>query len=643
MIVATAGHIDHGKTSLVKALTGIDTDRLPEEKARGMSIDLGFAYTPLADGSVLGFVDVPGHERFIKNMLAGVTAVDAALLVIAADDGPMPQTIEHLAILDLLGVDTGVVALTKIDRVDAVRLEEVTGEIEALLASTQLAGADVIAVSAVTGEGIADLKANLETIARATVEKRRGGNFRLAVDRVFTVAGAGLVVTGAVFSGEVRVGDSLILSPVGMPVRVRAIHAQNREAEIGIAGQRCALNLTGTDLRRTEISRGDWVVAEPVHAPTSRFDARIRVLAGEKAALKHWTSMHVHVGAAEIPGRIAILEGSSIPPGGEGLVQVVLDRKIGVLRGDAVILRDQSAQRTVAGGRAVDPFPPARGRARPERLAFIKAMEIETAKESLAALLASRADGVDLNSFAVAWNLTDADRQALWKGAPMVRSGSNTAVAGFSISAWQTILDATIATLTAWHRANPDRPGLSADALRRLLPMRLTVAVFASVLDDLLRNKKLLNAGAGYCAPGFEPRLQPKDSALWKRVQPILVKGHMQPPVVAELSSQLSVDAKEMDRFLVRCARLGFVYQVAKNRFLVPPAVLALAGVAAALAQESGETGFGAAAFRDRSGIGRNFTIELLEYFDRVGLTWRTGDHRKLRKPVAQVFGDERA
>ena len=350
MIIATAGHIDHGKTALVKALTGIDTDRLPEEKKRGMSIDLGFAYHPLSSGQVLGFVDVPGHERFIRNMLAGVTGIDYALLIVAADDGPMPQTEEHLAILDLLGVRDGVIALTKIDRVDAARLEEVTTEIEVLIAGSGLEGADIMPVSAINGTGVDDLRVHLETMTDLIGDREGEGHFRLAIDRCFSVQGAGLVVTGGVFSGKVNVGDHLTLSPQGIDVRVRGIHAQNKESEAGVSGQRCALNITGADLKSTEVHRGGWLVANDIHAPVARFDARLRVLKSEARPLRHWTPVHVHLGAAELPGRIAVLGEKSIAPGSSGLVQVVLDRRIGVLKGDGFILRDQSAQRTIAGG-----------------------------------------------------------------------------------------------------------------------------------------------------------------------------------------------------------------------------------------------------------------------------------------------------
>ena len=284
MIVATAGHIDHGKTSLVKALTGTDADRLPEEKARGLTIDLGFAYWQAGPGQTVGFIDVPGHERFIKNMLAGVTGIDAALLIVAADDGPMPQTREHLAILDLLGVQCGIVAVTKADRAEPERVQAVAEEAQALAADTGLAGAPVLPVSAITGEGVPELRRALQRLAGAVGRRRASGRFRLAVDRSFTLRGAGLVVTGTAFSGAVKVGDRLLASPGGIEARVRAIHAGNVEAHAAQAGQRVALNLAGAGLRRRAVSRGDWLLAPEAHGPTRRIDIRLRVLGSEARA-----------------------------------------------------------------------------------------------------------------------------------------------------------------------------------------------------------------------------------------------------------------------------------------------------------------------------------------------------------------------
>src|SRR3989454_753632 len=379
MIIGTAGHIDHGKTALIKALTGTDADRLPEEKARGITIDLGYAFYPLPHGGVLGFIDVPGHERFVHNMLAGATSIDFVLLVVAADDGVMPQTREHLEIIDLLGVKGGAVALTKIDRVESARVAAARADIEALLRGTALAGSPVFALSSMTGDGVPALRAHLEAVAASPPPARAAdGCFRLAVDRCFTLSGSGTVVTGTVFSGSVGVGDHLLVSPSGWEVRVRSIHAQNCAAERGEAGQRCALSLAGVE--KKDIARGDWVLEPAVHAPTARFDASLKVPPSAARAFRHWTPVHVHLGAADEMGHVSLLQATGIEPGGSGQAQIVLDRPIGALRGDRFILRDQSAQQTLAGGVVLDPFAPARKVRTPTRLAVLAALAAEHAR-----------------------------------------------------------------------------------------------------------------------------------------------------------------------------------------------------------------------------------------------------------------------
>ncbi|MGH8663342.1 MAG: selenocysteine-specific translation elongation factor, partial [Burkholderiales bacterium] len=323
MIVATAGHIDHGKTLLVKALSGVDTDRLPEEKSRGISIDLGFAYVPVPGADLLGFVDVPGHERFVRNMLAGVCGIDLALLVVAADDGVMPQTVEHLQILDLLNVSRGIVAITKIDRVNAARVAEVSEAVQRLLAGTALEGAALLPVSATAGTGVDALRTRLFEQARHIQARESAGRrFRYAIDRVFSVSGSGTVVTGTVFNGTVKVGDRLIVSPPGLAVRVRGIQVHGKAAEQVGAGSRCALNLSGEKLDKEALRRGDWVLDETIHRPTRRIDANVKVLAAEAEPLAHWTPVHFHLGTEAVTGRVAVRRGESIAPGESRIVQI---------------------------------------------------------------------------------------------------------------------------------------------------------------------------------------------------------------------------------------------------------------------------------------------------------------------------------
>ena len=398
MIVATAGHIDHGKTLLVKTLTGVDTDRLPEEKARGISIDLGFAYWPLANGAVIGFVDVPGHERFIRNMLAGVCGINFALITIAADDGVMLQTIEHLNILDLLGITRGVAAITKADRVSPERLEQVRAEVADLLRPTRLSGIPILAVSAVTGAGMDALKEQLAAAASAfATRSAEGQHFRLAIDRAFTIAGSGTVVAGTVFNGAVAVGDRLVVSPKGAHVRVRAIQQRGMAVARAEAGQRCALNLAGADLEA--VARGDWILAEPIHAPTQRLDVRISLLASETQALKHWTPVHLHLATADVSARVSLPGENLLAPGGTAIAQLVLAKPIGALNGDRFILRDQSARRTLGGGVVLDPFARAARRATAARRAELAALERGSPEAALAELLMGEPRGVDLVAF----------------------------------------------------------------------------------------------------------------------------------------------------------------------------------------------------------------------------------------------------
>ena len=342
MIIGTAGHVDHGKTALVKALTGVDADRLAEEKRRGITIDLGYAYA-----GDLGFIDVPGHERFVHTMLAGASGIDSALLVVALTEGIRPQTREHLHILSLLGIHRGVVALTKAD-IAGDREAEVAASLGRLLAETPLAGVPMIAVSAVTGQGIEALRAAL--LASAGAARDRGGHARLAVDRAFTLPGAGLVVTGTLVAGRIAVEDRLVLSPSGLEVRVRGLHAQNKPAGEAVAGQRVALNITGARVSKDSVARGDWVLHPDLHAPAGALDARVRLLPDAVRALRQDTQVHLHLGAAHVMARVSLLDRERLEPGEAALVRLTLQQPIGALARDRMVLRDTGATATIGGG-----------------------------------------------------------------------------------------------------------------------------------------------------------------------------------------------------------------------------------------------------------------------------------------------------
>lgn len=634
MIIATAGHVDHGKTLLVKALTGIDADRLPEEKKRGMTIDLGFAYLPVESGEPIGFIDVPGHERFVHNMLCGVAGIDFVLFIVAADDGPMPQTAEHLAILDLLDVPNGAVALTKVDRVAPSRVNEIQGEIAVLLAGTALEDAPVFPVSAVTGEGIAELKSHLMRAARQCPPRTASGNFRLAIDRCFSVAGAGLVVTGTAVSGTLAVGDQIRVLEAKLSARVRTIHAQNTPLASGRAGQRCALNLAGAGLKHDLIRRGDWVVTGGVPEPVLKIDARLRILKSEQKPLAHWTPVHVHVAAADVTGRVAILEGASIAPGSSALVQLVLDRPMGALRGDGFIIRDQSAQRTIGGGRVIDIFPPVRGRARPERLAYLTAMENRDDPTALTSLLNAAPRGLNLSNFASNRNLTSEEINQLTARLPLRVITTSTSQLAFSQVHWDKLKAIALETVAASHRRAPDAMGLNETGILGASGRGLPAEVARQLGAELLREKAIVKEAAGVRLPSHLPKLDAADAALWQRVQPLLEQNPLRPPAVHEIAVAIRQDPKKLEAFLIRASRLGLVVKVSANRFFQPAALDQLRKIAETIAADSQDHAVTAPAFRDCTKIGRTVAIEVLEYFDRIKFTRRVGDaHQMIRPP----------
>ena len=627
MIVGTAGHIDHGKTSLVKALTGVDADRLKEEKARGITIDLGYAYSALPNGEVLGFIDVPGHEKLVHNMLAGATGIDFVLLVVAADDGPMPQTREHLAILDLLGLSRGAVALTKIDCVPEERVAQAQAEVESLLQGTALEGSPIFPLSAVSGAGVEPLRHYLEQAASAMPVRPDAGNFRLAVDRCFTLAGTGTVVTGTVFSGTVRVGDQLLLSPAGIAVRVRGIHAQNRQSEIGMTGQRCALNLAGTDFDKQDVRRGDWVLAEPAHGPTQRLDVRLHLLAGADKPLRHWSPVHFHLGAIDVMARVALLEHYKLEPGASGLVQIVLDRTIGALRGDRFIIRDQSASRTVGGGRVLDPFPPERKRRTPERLAVLAALEHPTVHAVLQGMLEATPSGIDLHRFALSCNLRPVELEALCRDVPLV------AVAGtaFATQVWESLRQAVLERLAEVHKQTPDMLGPDANRLRQMAAPRLARAIFASLLGTLRDEGLIMQSGPWLHLPEHRITLSANDQIIWNKVAPLLLDQPFQPPKVRDLANTLKVSETRMRLLMQQLAAMGEVYRVAHDHYFMPQSVEQLAAIVREIATGQPDGKITAALFRDQIGTGRKLAIQILEFFDASAITRRAGDAHHLR------------
>jgi selenocysteine-specific elongation factor len=644
MIIGTAGHIDHGKTTLVRALTGVDTDRLPEEKRRGISIELGYAYlrpgsgkpdgvaVGTTDETSLGFVDVPGHERLLHTMLAGATGIDHALLVVAADDGVMPQTREHFAVMALLGLQHGTVAITKIDRIDAAeresRIAQVRSEINALLANTPLAGAPIFAMSATTDEGIDALRDHLVDASHTTRTHDDALAFRLAVDRAFTLPGVGTVVTGSVMAGRVRIGDELLLMPGERKVRVRGIHAQNEQADVAQAGQRCALALAG--VAKDEVHRGQWVCAPGIALVTERIDVQLTLWPGEAHALRSGTTVHAHLGTSDVMASVALLDRDVLAPGDTALAQLVLREPVSAWHGDRGVLRDASATRTVAGVRVLDPFAPVRYRRTPERLQALIAWATDDRAARIAALLASAPLGLDTNKVTRALAL-QAD-VPLPLPADAVRL-DHTAVAGMHLSALQRQITER---LTEFHRTSPEEVGPDLRRLKRLAGPRVGDALWQHAVESLLNTAAIARSGNWVHLPAHAAVLSATEERIAQKLLPQMTDGKFDPPWVRDLAKDNGLAEPMVRQTLASLARRGLTFQVVKDLYYPAATIERLA----ALARDclTLPEGLQAASFRDASGLGRKRAIQLLEFFDRVGYTRRVKDVHLLR-PDTMLFG----
>lgn len=637
MLVATAGHIDHGKTSLIRALTGVETDRLPEERARGISIDLGFAYWRPDDAMTIGFVDVPGHERFVRNMLAGVGAVDFALLTVAADDGVMPQSVEHVQILDLLGMARGVVAITKCDRSSRDRIDEVRAQVQALLAPTTLADIPIFEVSAVTGAGVAELGEALHSAARTEVTRGTAGRFRLAIDRAFSVPGTGTVVTGTVLDGALETGTRLMVSPRGLETRVRSLQSGGQPVTRIQAGERCAVNLAGIEV--AEVHRGDWLLTADMFAPTSRLEVKIRVLHSKREALKHYTPVHLHLGTADIEARVLIPAQVAIPPGGETLVQLALEHPTCAVNGDRFVLRDQSARHLIGGGRVVDPFITGDRRNQAIRAPISAALQLADAAQSLAALLAIPGHEVNTQRFERCFNLEAATAQALYRTSGAVLLGGTHTLA-LPAARIANISEQIIETLKTFHREQPEAGGMTPRELKATLTEPISAEAFLVLQRDLIEKRLIVSVGSFMKLPGHAASFSAAHSELWQKMQPRLQARGAQPFTVRELASDFRTNEAMIKALLYRRRSNGEVFRITEERFLLRQQVAALAASAAVVAQAVGGKGFTAAQYRDAIGTGRTLAIQILEFFDSVGVTHRNGDLRKMRPDYQLVVGN---
>jgi selenocysteine-specific elongation factor len=631
-ILGTAGHIDHGKTALVRALTGVDTDRLPEERARGITIELGFAELAREGRQALGVVDVPGHEDFVRTMVAGATGMDVVLLVVAADEGVMPQTREHLDIVGLLHVPELVVALTKCDLVDEDWLELVTDDVRTLLASTPYAHASIVRTSATSRLGIDALLAELDTATRRLRRRATRDLARLPVDRVFTVQGTGTVVTGTLWSGSVTAGERVRLLPGGGETRVRAVQVHGREVERAEAGARTALALAG--LERAGVDRGLTVVSAPGWRETWMLTVRARVLPGAPRALEHNQRVRVHLGTAEVLARCALLQGHPVEAGGTGWIQLRLEEPVVARARDHVVLRAYSPLATLGGGEVAEPSPVKRRALRAGELEALTSILDAPCTEAVAALLELASwEGVAYDELPVRTGATpgsgdDAVRALLAEG--VLEAGGRVFAAAVAAEAERRMLEA----LEVGHRAEPLRSVVPLARLRGTLPAWAPPALAEAALGRIARTGALELVEGGARTPGFRPTLAPAEEDACARLAGLYAEAGLAPPAVGDLPPDLRgrPDLPELLRYLE--AR-GTLRTLAEELF-IDARTLTEAARAVAL-QLGGRTGLGPADFRAVLPVSRRHLIPLLLHLDGLGVTLRRGDVRDVAPPAPDV------
>jgi len=631
-IIGTAGHIDHGKTALVRALTGQETDRLKEEQERGISIDLGFAYFTLPDGTRAGLIDVPGHERFIRNMLAGAHGIDLVLFTVAADDGVMPQSEEHLDILHLLGTARGIFVITKADLADARRLAEVRDEIELLADGTAMAGAPIIPISSVTGAGIEELRAEIIRQLAGFEARRPTGLFRLPLDRAFVIKGHGTVVTGTAMGAAVKVGDRLRVLPGGGEVRVRAIQVHSQPVESAGLCQRVALNLSGAE--RIELKRGDVLADARLELVTNRLDAWLEVRPAAKRALRSNERVRFFIGTSETMARLIVLEpGEAIAVKHGGLAQLVLAEPVVALAGDRFVIRDETSRRTLGGCRVLNPL--GRRSRKPvelyrQRLATLRDAAGAPAIEALLDLQ----DNFAITALGI----------ALMLNAPLVEVTAALADARFvklslgdeegytTRGKWDALKRFAAAALAEHHARQPLSPGLEMEALRARLPYEVAARNFRAIVDRLSRESEIVREEGLLRLKTHRVKLGGDEGRLGARVAEKLAQAGFQPPELKQLAVELALPPAELARLrtlLAAMEREGRVVKIATDLYF--DRAHFDDARARLLKHFEQHPEVSAAVYRDLLGTSRKFAIALLDFFDHSGVTTRVGDLRRLR------------
>jgi selenocysteine-specific elongation factor len=627
MIVATAGHVDHGKTTLIKQITGIDTDTLEEEKRRGVSINLGYAFLHENSESI-GFIDVPGHHRFINTMISGVSSIDMALVVVAASEGLKPQTIEHFEILRLLGIKKYAIILTHIDRVDISHRESIASQIQGLMGEET----PVFPVNNKSGDGISQLKNYLLNEAMGQDSKSEQGHFRLSIDRKFLLNGIGLVTTGTVISGRISEGDSLILLPHRKDVRVRAIHAQNRKSSIGQIGERCALQISG--IEKKDISRGDWLSA-CAHTPsTNRINVRLEISRHLSFTLKHLCPIKLFIGAKLISAKLYLLErkkdGNFLKAATSVFAQIIIDGQISCCSGDRFIIRDDSELVTLGGGSVIDPFAEYSPKFDDDDRNYLLALEMPTILQKLERLVVHQKCLVNLSEFEVAQNLREEDLDDLLGVKSMqdkvttFQNGNQTYI--LSKERWKLSQQIVLVFLRKWHENNPSSSGLEMDQILAEASPIIDEVIFPNLIQDLIDTGSLSHRDGKISIKGIEPVVPAVDLANWEMIKEAIVRYHQQIPTLANIKDELSLDSSVLQLALKIAVKDRRAFKIGESRFLLPDTLSFYANEIKKFSCE--QSNFSVVEIKNFIGLGRNSCIDLLEYFDLIGFTRRVGAER---------------
>jgi selenocysteine-specific elongation factor len=635
VIVGTAGHIDHGKSALVKALTGIDPDTLPEEKERGMTIDLGFVFLddPGYEKQIV-FIDVPGHERFIKTMAAGASNIDAALLIIAADEGISVQTREHFDILQLLGIRLGAVALTKSDLVDEARIAELTGAVRSFVRSSFLEKSPIIPVSSVTGEGLSDVKKALQAIGRAVEKRPDSGIFRMPIDRVFTIQGFGTVVAGTVLGGQVRAGDRVEIFPDGLRSRVRGVQVHKEKRDASGIGKRTALNLQ--DLKKEDLRRGQVAGAEGSLLPTVRLDARLDVLRSVPKDIKHRDRVRLHIGTDEVMARLAVLEGQTIAPGGSAMIQLILESPTVTLPGDRFVIRSFSPLVTIGGGQILDANPKKHKRHSGEVLEGMKRLGGAARDAAEQVFLQAAVSPLSVKEAALKLGRSEPEVEEvvreLLTEARLVMIGREKPETYLHLTVYESLREKVAAEVRGYFEANPERPLMPYSVVRAEYLKHGDAETLKVVVDDLCRANVFFRKEAEIGLVGHEARMKPADREAAAKIEGAFRRARLAPPLEEEVRRSLALNPSLFKHILDTLIREGKIVRLGAKVTYHHEALEAAREAVAGLIDRHG--GVTIAELRDRLNLSRKYAQAILEYFDKTGLTKRVEDrHVFARRP----------